>query len=559
MKKQITKFVILMFILAIVPINITNAQDLSDRLSGKILLQVEGVGQAWYIDPGTKERAFLGRPADAFRIMRELGLGISEQDYNSFNGYAPSKLSGKILLRVEAKGEAYYVFPDDLKMHYLGRPDDAFDVMRDKGLGITDKDLNEVPIFQKYKEKLETLEKKVEELAEKIAELEGGTAQEDPDESDDTATPPTTPAPPTDTSTYLIDDFEEGTQNWALSDETAWSTIVEDGNTVLRGAIEGAGDIWAVLQGKEWDNYGLKFKFKRIKGSLIAEFRRKNGRYSVYMPQGRIDLEKHGANEIDESVNFDFDQNWHTVEIRGYNNILNVYMDNELVIKYKDTESPMLSGGVAIFVGDDKTDSEYLIDDVEIKVITEEDIIYPSTSASPASTSDAYFSQDFDKGESWTLDPGTYDPRWAVVFPGDGTNGMLTKVDDADYAFTSFGEQTWTDYRLKLKVKFEEGFVEINTRMSAEDGNYALSIFGNQLILDKDVKPRVRFEAKDYSFDPDRFYDIKLELKGDNIKIYVDDELQIDYVDTGSPVLAGHVGLYISDKSYIDYVLVEGL
>ncbi len=117
MKKQFTKFIILMFILVAAPFNIIHAQDLPDRLSGKILLQVEGVGQAWYIDPGTKERAFLGRPADAFRIMRELGLGISEKDYNSFDGYAPSKLSGKILLRAEASGEAYYVFPDDLKMY----------------------------------------------------------------------------------------------------------------------------------------------------------------------------------------------------------------------------------------------------------------------------------------------------------------------------------------------------------------------------------------------------------------------------------------------------------
>jgi hypothetical protein len=548
-KKQITKFIILMLILIAAPVSIIHAQDLSDKLSGKILLQVEGVGQAWYIDPGTKERAFLGRPADAFRIMRELGLGISESSYNSFNGYAPSRLSGKILLRVEANGEAYYVFPDDLKMHYLGRPADAFDVMREKGLGITDEDLNKVPVFQKYKEKIEALEEKVEALAKQIEELQG--------ESSDTA-PSTTPPSTSDTPSAFFDDFEEGTENWALNDETAWSTIIEDGNTVLRGAIEGAGGIWAELKGKEWDNYSFKFKFKRIKGSLIAEFRRQNGRYSVYMPQGRIDLEKHGANEIDESVNFNFDENWHTVEIRAYNNILNVYMDNELLIKYQDTEFPMLSGGVAIFIGDDKTGTEYLIDDVEIKVITEEDIIYPSTPP-PAPDTPPAFSEDFDLGYSWTQDSETYDPRWAVVFPGDGTNGMLSKVDDADYAYTSFGNQSWTDYRLKLRAKLEQGFIEINTRMSVEDGNYAVSLFDSQITLEKDVKPRVRFEAKDYTFNPDQFYDIKVELKGSNIKIYIDEELQIDYTDTGDPVLAGHLGLYISDKAYIDYVIVEPL
>lgn len=152
MRKKFTIFLILLFFLELVPINFLNAANLATRLKGRILLQVEDAGQAWYIDPTTKERAFLGRPADAFRVMRELGLGISEKDYNSFNGRAPSELSGKILLRVEAKGEAYYANPTDLKFYYLGRPADAFNVMREKGLGIKNTDLDIIPVYEKYKE-----------------------------------------------------------------------------------------------------------------------------------------------------------------------------------------------------------------------------------------------------------------------------------------------------------------------------------------------------------------------------------------------------------------------
>ena len=145
MRKKFTIFLILIFVLGLVPINFSNAQNLSDRLSGKILLQVECAGQAWYIDPESKERAFLGRPADAFRIMRELGLGISEADYNHFGDVAPSRLSGKILLKVEDNGKAYYINPADLKMHYLGRPADAFAIMRTLGLGITNLNLDLIP------------------------------------------------------------------------------------------------------------------------------------------------------------------------------------------------------------------------------------------------------------------------------------------------------------------------------------------------------------------------------------------------------------------------------
>lgn len=155
MNKLITikKSILFIFIFLMIPTSIEAASSLTDKLNGKILLQIEGSGQAWYVYPGNKERAFLGRPADAFKIMRELGIGITENNYNSYNGYAPKKLSGKILLRVQAKGEAYYVSPDNLKIHYLGKPADAFRIMRELGLGVTNDNLNKIPVFQKYKEK----------------------------------------------------------------------------------------------------------------------------------------------------------------------------------------------------------------------------------------------------------------------------------------------------------------------------------------------------------------------------------------------------------------------
>lgn len=115
-------------------------QSMYQNLKGKILLEVEKNGEAWYLSPGAEKVYYLGRPIDAFRVMRELGLGIAEKDYNSFGAYAPGNLSGKILLRVEANGEAYYVNPEDLRIHYLGRPSDAFKVMRELGLGISNTD-----------------------------------------------------------------------------------------------------------------------------------------------------------------------------------------------------------------------------------------------------------------------------------------------------------------------------------------------------------------------------------------------------------------------------------
>ncbi|MDD4333301.1 MAG: hypothetical protein PHT51_04275 [Patescibacteria group bacterium] len=180
-------------------------QTLAQKLSGHILLQVESKGEAWYVNPGDNKKYYLGKPDNAFQIMREFGIGISDNDlnkisiglinYNStdsdsdglpddlenaigintlakdsdndgyedkteiINNYNPlntkklpidknfSKINaGKIFLRVESKGEAWYVNPRDLKRYFLGKPADAFTIMRELGLGITNQNLNQIEL-----------------------------------------------------------------------------------------------------------------------------------------------------------------------------------------------------------------------------------------------------------------------------------------------------------------------------------------------------------------------------------------------------------------------------
>jgi len=182
---------------------------------------------------------------------------------------------------------------------------------------------------------------------------------------------------------YFIDDFEEGIQNWAFSSEEAGSAVVEDGNTVLRLV----GVEQANLQ-REWDNFIFKFRFKRIDGSVHVDFRRSSSheygqnRYLVSISEWVNSLGKQMGESWQtlKDADFKLDKNWHTLEVRCYDNIINVYTDDVLIIKYKDTENPLLSGGVRFEAhtgGRPEIQPEFLIDDVEIKVITEEDIIYP--------------------------------------------------------------------------------------------------------------------------------------------------------------------------------------
>jgi hypothetical protein len=120
-----------------------NQSELKKRLSGYILLQVQENGEAYYVYPDDSKKYYLGRPDDAFSVMRQLGLGATH-DFISGHVIFPASVSGKILLDVEQNGEAYYIYPKDKKAYYLGRPADAFRIMRELGLGITNSDLNRI-------------------------------------------------------------------------------------------------------------------------------------------------------------------------------------------------------------------------------------------------------------------------------------------------------------------------------------------------------------------------------------------------------------------------------
>ena len=135
-------------------IMITNGH-LFRELKGRILLKVEDAGEAWYVSPGDAKKYYLGRPRDAYNIMRNLGVGISNKNLAKIqvgDKYVPlserNKLDydfaennkGMIFLQVENNGEAWYVNPVDSKRYYLGKPEDAFRVMRELSTGITNED-----------------------------------------------------------------------------------------------------------------------------------------------------------------------------------------------------------------------------------------------------------------------------------------------------------------------------------------------------------------------------------------------------------------------------------
>jgi hypothetical protein len=127
-------------------INVAQASTMAEKLKGKILIQVESHGEAWYVNANDGQRYYLGRPSDAFNVMRKLGLGISNTDFEKVKNNVPLKLAGKILLKVQDKGQAYYINPTNMRLYFLGHPSDAFAIMRSLGLGISNNNLNTINV-----------------------------------------------------------------------------------------------------------------------------------------------------------------------------------------------------------------------------------------------------------------------------------------------------------------------------------------------------------------------------------------------------------------------------
>ena len=128
------------------PVRVDSA--LVSRLSGYILLQTQAHGEAWYLNPVSGKRYYMKDGPAAYQMMRSFGLGVSEADYAKIaadNWTLKSRLRGRIVLRAQAHGEAYYLHPKDLAVHYLKDGGEAYRIMRLYSLGISNADLDKIP------------------------------------------------------------------------------------------------------------------------------------------------------------------------------------------------------------------------------------------------------------------------------------------------------------------------------------------------------------------------------------------------------------------------------
>lgn len=138
--------------------------SLIKKLAGRILLQVETKGQAWYLDKVSLKRYYLADSPSAYQALRKFGLGITNNDLAKipvastsalpsdyiksakYSTTLTNKLKGRIVLQVENHGEAWYINPVDGLRYYLANGEAAYQIMRNLSLGITNSNIHTITV-----------------------------------------------------------------------------------------------------------------------------------------------------------------------------------------------------------------------------------------------------------------------------------------------------------------------------------------------------------------------------------------------------------------------------
>lgn len=137
----------------LLPASVGAGEEQVRQFSGKILLDVENHGEAWYVNPQTLQRTYLGRPEEALYRLSKLAVWvdfvnierIAEDGAASPDPAYAERMAGYVLAPNDLLGAAWYVHPVLRVRLRLGIPDDAWRIMR-AGVPVSAKLLKTIPV-----------------------------------------------------------------------------------------------------------------------------------------------------------------------------------------------------------------------------------------------------------------------------------------------------------------------------------------------------------------------------------------------------------------------------
>jgi predicted TIM-barrel fold metal-dependent hydrolase len=154
------------------------------------------------------------------------------------------------------------------------------------------------------------------------------------------------------------------------------------------------------------------------------------------------------------------------------------------------------------------------------------------------------FISDFDSASAgWDLEP-----RWNVEIE----NGNYV-LSGSTHSWARAGSISWNDYNFTTKFKIIAGTAHVSFRISPE-GRYYFGIMENHAYFFKEKPIGSHFKLADIltTIEVNKWYTISFQIKENNIKIYIDSVLLVDYSDN-VPLLHGSIGFETQDNSHFHF------
>lgn len=226
-------------------------------------------------------------------------------------------------------------------------------------------------------------------------------------------------------------------------------------------------------------------------------------------------------------VYMDIDANqYYKITVKAVNNNIKIYVDDVLKIDATDKYIPYSSGGIGFRAS--QTAAWYT--QVEHKSITS------SEEGSELSVTSGSWSTNYSPALSY------YSAHWtdskATLNGGDSSFG------DVEFSaqVRSIREDDTADAGLIFRA------TDLGTSANALKGYYVgIDSYRDLLMLGKLNYNWTGLSSVSMDISPDQYYKITVKAEENNIKVYVDDVLKIDYTDNNNPYVSGAIGFRAND------------
>jgi len=118
---------------------------LPNNLTGLILLQTQSYGRAWYVSPLNGARYYLKDKETAYEIFKKSARIVDSREIIAKDSSILKKYKG-LILTSDNSDTLTYIHPRTLLPYDIRNADQAFDVVKNVGIGVTDTLLARVPM-----------------------------------------------------------------------------------------------------------------------------------------------------------------------------------------------------------------------------------------------------------------------------------------------------------------------------------------------------------------------------------------------------------------------------